>query len=191
MTVADRERWDAKYAERDIPTVVEPPEWLVRHASDLPPGKALDIACGLGHAAIWLAQRGWDVTAVDISERGLKLARRFAEQQRVAINFVAADLDDIDLGWNEYDLVTVFRFLDRGSLPSRIIRALRPGGRVLYETFLSGNQAPLDNRPQNPAFLLKSGELPWLLAGLQMLEYAETPTPNPTARYLGQLSLSS
>jgi 2-polyprenyl-3-methyl-5-hydroxy-6-metoxy-1,4-benzoquinol methylase len=188
MTAVDRERWDAKYADREVPAAVEPPEWLVRHAMNLPPGRALDIACGLGHAAIWLAQRGWDVTAIDISSTGLDLACRFADQIGVHVNFQQADLDDIDLGCDQYDLITVFRFLDRSTLPQRITNALRPGGTLIYETFLAdaGNSAA--GRPMNPAFLLASGELPKLFPSLRLVEYAENSSPILTARFCGRMS---
>lgn len=185
MTIADRDRWDAKYADRDVPLRVEPPEWLVRHASALPPGEALDVACGLGHAPIWLAQRGWNVTALDISEIGLKVARRFADQNGVQVNFQQADLDNFDLDYDQYDLITVFRFLDRSRLPQQISQALRPGGMLLYETFLASDGCPNDGRPTNPAFVLLPGELPTLLSRITVVEFTETPLQQATARFAG------
>ncbi len=173
MTVADRERWDAKYAAYETPLEIVPPDWLVASASQLKPGRALDLACGLGHSAIWLAQRGWDVTAIDISPLGLRFADQLASQSGVSVHWQIADLDDVPLGDSQFDLITVFRFLDRNTLPARIMSALRPGGRLLYETFLAGESAPGTPHVQNPAFLLQSGELPKMFHQLQVLAYDE------------------
>lgn len=173
MTIADRERWDAKYAACETPKEIVPPEWLVAQASTLPPGRALDLACGCGHAAIWLAQRGWNVTAIDVSPVGLRFADQLASQSGVSVRWQVADLDHIPLGESQFDLITVFRFLDRITLPARIMAALRPGGRLLYETFLAGESAPIASPVQNPAFLLQPGELPKMFHPLQVLAYDE------------------
>ncbi len=172
MTAADRERWDAKYAERARPTTIAPPEWLVQQASPLKPGRALDLACGEGRAAIWLAEQGWEVTGIDISPLGLKRAKTLAEERNLTISWVAADLDDFSLGSEQYDLITVFRFLDR-QLTARIPKALRPGGLVIYETFLSVPGRESERPVQNPAFRLLPGELPRLFDGLLAMAYEE------------------
>ncbi len=182
MSQADLERWEVKYAGRDVPRGVEPPEWLVRQADALPAGRALDVACGIGHAAIWLAQRGWDVTAVDISPTGISLAEQFAQQQGVFVHFVTSDLEDAEFGDEQYDLITVFRFLDRDKLPEKLMRALRPGGRLIYETFLNPPSEPTGGRPSNPAYLLSPGELPRLYAPLTVIAAEETPPPESVAR---------
>jgi SAM-dependent methyltransferase len=167
MTAVDRERWDAKYAERPWPSEIAPPEWLTRHAKTIPPGRALDLACGEGRAAIWLAEQGWEVTAVDISPVGLSRAKTLADERNLTISWVTADLDDFPLGQELYDLITVFRFLDR-PLAARIPGALRRGGWVIYETFLSAPTAGIvpENHVRNPAFRLQPGELPRLFEGL-------------------------
>lgn len=172
MTAADRERWDAKYAERARPTTLAPPEWLVQQASPLKPGRALDLACGEGRAAIWLAAQGWEATGIDISPLGLNRAKTLAEEQNLTVSWVAADLDDFSLGSEQYDLITVFRFLDR-ELTARISDALRPGGIVIYETFLSVPGRESERSVQNPVFRLQPGELPRLFAGLLVMAYEE------------------
>jgi len=173
MTTADRERWDARYTGRSATVESEPPEWLVRHTTELPPGRALDLACGLGTTAIWLAERGWQVTAVDISPIGLETARTAADRRGVSVEWIAADLDDWAPALAAFDLVTVFRFLDRGTLPERIAATLRPGGRVLYETFLAPESDEWISHVRNPAFVLQPGELPRLFSGLRILDYDE------------------
>lgn len=184
MTMADRERWDAKYEGRDIPTDIEPPDWLTQHMAGTCPKRALDVACGLGHAAIWLAEYGWDVIGIDISPAGLEIARRFAAASDLHVEFVQADLDSADLGTEEFDLITVFRFLDRATLPSRLVRALRPKGILIYETFLATESWAIRG-PSNPAFLLSPGELPSLFPQLTTLAYEETKGPEAMARFVG------
>lgn len=187
MTMTDRDRWDAKYLAQAAPTEVEPSTWLVKHASALKPGRALDLACGFGHAAIWLAERGWDVTAIDISPPGLAAAKQLAESRQVHVNWIVADLDDAPLGDAEFDLITVFRFLDRNTLPSRITAALRPGGRLLYETFLMSETPGRTPHVRNPAFLLRLGELPQLFRGLKVLDYEEHVTESDAVARLAVL----
>lgn len=191
MTVADRERWDAKYAGRQAPALIEPPEWLVTHAAALPPGRAIDLACGYGSSAIWLAQRGWDVTAVDISSAGLDAAKESAQLAGAAVTWVCGDLDDLTLETEEFDLVTVFRFLDRTNLPSRIQQAVRPGGRLLYETFLVDELPAASRHVKNPAFLLKPEELPQLFTGFDILHYEELRRPEGSVARLFARKLES
>jgi len=187
MSANDQQRWDAKYASRDLPAMLEPPEWLTGQVGDWPPGKALDLACGIGHASIWLANRGWDVTAVDVSPIGIGLASRFADRMGVRVNFVVADLDAFELGTEIYDLITVFRFLDRGTLPQRIMAALKPGGQLVYETFLADDSPVAEHRPSNPQFLLAAGELPRIYNNLRVIRAEERMDPqNPTAQLLAQ-----
>ncbi|MFO0918281.1 MAG: class I SAM-dependent methyltransferase [Planctomycetaceae bacterium] len=172
MTIADRERWDAKYADRTLPAAISPPEWLVQQAASLEPGRALDLACGEGHAAIWLAERGWQVTGVDISPVGLTRARMLAEKRNLTVDWQLADLDELSLGREEFDLITVFRFLDRRLAP-RICQALRKDGLLIYETFLSSPEAGRTDPAWNPAYRLQPGELSRLFDGLSVLVQEE------------------
>jgi tellurite methyltransferase len=189
MTLADRERWDAKYVAQAAPTELKPPGWLVKHAAALQLGRALDLACGHGHAAIWLAERGWDVTAIDISPQGLAAAKQWAESRQVHVNWIAADLDDVPLGDAAFDLITVFRFLDRNTLPARITAALRPGGRLLYETFLLTETPRRTPHVRNPTFLLRPEELPQLFRGLKVLDYVEHVTASEAVARLAAIKM--
>ena len=167
MTVRDRERWNEKHAKCEAPFAVEPDEWLVQAlqlienaCSTMEPGqRALDIACGLGHNAIWLAQQGWRSDGVDISARGLELARQSATVNGVDVAWIEADLDDWIPACDEYDLVIVFRFLDRETVPRVVRSALRPGGWLVYETFAAAQCSRPDSHISNPAFTLAPGEL--------------------------------
>jgi 2-polyprenyl-3-methyl-5-hydroxy-6-metoxy-1,4-benzoquinol methylase len=174
MSAEDRQRWDAKYAERSVAAELAPHEWLVACASALPPGRALDVAAGLGHNAVWLASRGWTVDAIDISAGGLRLAEQLAEQHGQHVNWIAADLDNFEVPRERYDLICVVRFLDRQRLPAMIVNALRPGGLLVYETFTVRElQRAGSNQLRNPAFVLQPGQLPTLYASLETLDYRE------------------
>lgn len=178
MSLADRERWDGKYAAKSVPERLAPDEWLMRQVSTLRPGRALELACGLGHNAIWLAQQGWQVDAVDVSLVGLNLAREFAERHRIDVNWIAADLDTYVPESEAYDLAVVFRFLDRIRVPPLMEAALRPGGLLVYETFTQSHTHRLDSHMRNPAFALAPGELPQLFSALTVQTTEETELPD-------------
>lgn len=173
MSADDRRRWDAKYAQKSDLCKFAPDEWLMTQAESLPAGRAIELACGVGHNAIWLAERGWSVDAVDISPAGLTIAAKLAAQEKVEVNWIAADLDEYVPGENSYDLVAVFRFLERTRIPRLIERALRPGGVLVYETFTVAHLARPDSPMKNPAFALSRDELPRLFPGLELVSYAE------------------
>lgn len=158
MTHADRDKWEQKYAAKDVSEVPAPDEWLLECVSGLKPGRALDLACGLGQNAVALAQLGWQVDAVDISARGLELALQQAEQQAVRIRGICADLDEWWPEENRYDLVIVFRFLDWARVPAIVRRSLKPGGTLLYETFSASQMNRDDNHLRNPAFTVQQGD---------------------------------
>lgn len=179
MSESDRQRWDAKYSGKPVPVLNPPDDWLRQHAASLAVGDALDLACGLGHNAIWLAQQGWHVDAVDISQAGLDLAKQLTEQvQCRSISWIAADLDSYELTPASCDLVVVFRFLDRTRLPAFIEAALRPGGTLIYETFTRGQLARPESHLKNSQFTLRPNELPGLFPRLKVLAYEEVELPD-------------
>lgn len=173
MSLDDRRRWDAKYAEKAAPEKLAPDNWLIEQTRDLIPGRVLELACGLGQNAIWLARQGWQVDAVDVSPVGLRLAADLAARNGVSVNWIAADLDDFRPEEQAYNLAVVFRFLDRVHLPRRIETGLKPGGLLLYETFTVAHLARPDSHMKNPAFALQPGELPRLFPGLRVVSFEE------------------
>lgn len=178
MSLADRNRWDSKYAAKSVSARLTPDPWLIEQVTGLEPGRALELACGLGHNAIWLAQQGWQVDAVDISPAGLQLAADLAARHRAAVEWIAADLDELTPLPASYDLIVVFRFLDRARLPGLIERALCPGGRLLYETFTRAHLDRPGSHMKNPQFALAPGELPRLFPQLTTLSYTECTLPD-------------
>ncbi len=178
MTEADRHHWEARYASGDAPINARPNRWLARQAAYLDalaaacpvPPRALDIACGAGGTLAWLAQRGWQVSGVDISPTALALAQAqlAALAPQAHATLVQADLDSWRPEADSCDLLTCFNFLDRRLWPAMRL-AVRPQGLIGLRTFHTGRLA---ERPDtNPAHLLAPGELAALVAswGWQLL----------------------
>jgi SAM-dependent methyltransferase len=180
MSISDQERWDARWAEPKSLHVREPHPLLVSFVLQNPHvrGRALDVACGVGQNAIWLAQRGFTVEAVDISLVALEQARRSAADAGLApgaVSFVQADLEAWLPPVAAYDLVIGFRFLNRRLWP-RLQSALRPGGWLLYQTFNLRKLAPDSDFP--PEYLLDIGELPHAFAGWDIIESGDDGGPS-------------
>lgn len=171
MSAADRERWNEKYRGRGCDTLDAglPPEWVRDALEKLPPGRALDVACGRGELAIWLARRGWQVVGIDISDVGLMQAQMRAAEAGVSVEWRQADLDECALETATYDLITLFRYLDRAHLPPRLMQALRPGGHLIAETFSRTLMDGADARPCRPEFVLEIGEFPIIFHKLRVV----------------------
>jgi SAM-dependent methyltransferase len=101
------EEWDARYASSEQVWSGQPNGGLVAEASELTPGRALDVGCGEGADALWLAARGWDVTALDVSAVALERAQVAASAAGVTVRWVHAGLVDADLLSGAFDLVSV------------------------------------------------------------------------------------
>ena len=138
ITASDpsRERWNRRWAgEERVHASTAPSRFVVAEVADLPPGAALDLACGAGRNAVWLAEQGWRVTAVDFSGVALRMARSLEAERRVAVEWVEADV----LAWTPpsraYDLVCVLYLQlpagERRTALARAAAAVRPGGTLL------------------------------------------------------------
>lgn len=136
-TAADpsRERWNRRWAGERAHASSAPSEFLVAETEALPPGRALDVACGAGRNAVWLARRGWRVTGVDFSDVALGAARELAASAGVEVEWIEADAVTWIPPRRAYDLVTVMYL----QLPARERRAalghaadaVGPGGTLL------------------------------------------------------------
>jgi tellurite methyltransferase len=191
--------WNQKYRERSHMSL-QPDPFLVSACSEflegVTPGSALDVAGGVGRHALWLAQRGWDVTLVDISEVGIELARKnFAKLEHKTerlgtVKFTVSDLATIgDLGREKYDLVLVFFYLQRSLFPA-LIKALKPGGLLIYKTYTL-EQRHFGGGPSHPMHLLKPNELLHTFAQLQVLYYHETFRDRGVAELAARKSLKA
>lgn len=131
----DSLEWDARYSATESMWSYEPNVLLVPRAEGLTPGRALDLACGEGRNALWLASRGWDVTALDFSQVAIDKGRARAQQMGVSVDFRVADVIDFPPETGRFDLVIVFYL----QLPHHEVRqvlahavdALAPGGTLL------------------------------------------------------------
>lgn len=157
--------------EEDVPT--RPSAFVTEAVKGLKPGAALDVGMGQGRNAVYLAQRGWDVTGFDISRAGLEAACANAVKAGVKIKTEKATYDGFDFGTERWDLVLVifaWAPVQDASFVERISASLRPGGRVLFEHFVD---AP-GERPHAPMVrALKPGELKTCFAGLEIESYEE------------------
>ena len=138
----------------------------------LPRGKAIDLATGEGRNAVFLAQHGLQVDAVDISEVGLEKARKLAKETGVRIRTILADLDIYPIPREHYDLIANFYFLDRNLIP-KIRRGLKKGGRVIFETYLIDQRDLGTKGPRNPKYFLKHNEHLGMFKGFRVLLYRE------------------
>ena len=152
-----RTRWDNRWQEK-AGQPCEPDSWLLRIRDLLPSGKALDVACGQGRNALFLAEKGMSVTAVDLSEEGLEQLRREASLRKLDIRTRRTDLEAAipQLPDGVFDLVLVFFYLHRPLLPL-LRNAVKPGGMLVLRTHSSAG--PFPGGPGNPDFVLRPGEL--------------------------------
>jgi tellurite methyltransferase len=136
----------------------------------LPRGLALDIGAGTGRHSLALARAGIKVVAVDHSAVALETLGQAARAAQLPISPIVAELENFPIHAETYDLVVNINFLDRVLVPT-LKRAVRPGGMLLFDTFLV-DQAALGH-PRNPAYLLDNYELRALLEGFALLRYRE------------------
>lgn len=123
-----REDWNARYAGKDLLWTAEPNRLFAAEVGGLEPGRALDLACGEGRNAVWLAERGWDVTAVDFSDVAIGKAARLAESRGVDVEWVVADVLEYEPEPEAFDLVAVLYL----QLPhDELARALRHAADAL------------------------------------------------------------
>jgi SAM-dependent methyltransferase len=169
MAEADRQRWNTRYREQA--PAREPSAFLRSLASQLPTaGRALDVAGGPGHDALWLARRGLDVTLTDISDVALERATEAAREAGVALRCQRVDLEVEPLPPGPYALVVCQGFLWR-PLFAQLPQVLAPGGLFV---FAQPTRSNLERHAHPSArFLLEDGELPGLLQGLEVVSFTE------------------
>jgi SAM-dependent methyltransferase len=170
----DRERWNRRYREKDLLWSAEPNRFLAEEVGGLDPGRALDLAAGEGRNAIWLAELGWRVTAVEFADEAIDRGRRIAGERGVDVDWIEADL----LKWRPepavFDLVLVLYL----HLPSegmatvmdRAQRAIAPGGTLLL---IGHDRTNLDNGhggPQDPEVLYTALDIAPMVAELDIEE---------------------
>ncbi|MGE5219013.1 MAG: class I SAM-dependent methyltransferase [Chloroflexota bacterium] len=172
MSADDRLRWDRQHAESSGPEEASGflREIFAGEHWQIPAGRALDIACGKGRNALFLAARGFDVTALDVSAVALSEGRRRAEERKLKIDWLEIDLEKEGLPGSDYDLIVDINYLQRALLP-QIKAAVKPGGFVIFETYLIDQQTI--GHPKNPDYLLGHNELLNAFSSFRVLLYRE------------------
>ena len=145
------------------PSVIE---WL----GLLPRGLALDVAAGGGRHSLLLARAGFNVVAIDYAEAAMRTLQSIARAEKLSVSPLAADLSSFPLPRGRFDVVLNVNFLDRTLVP-RLVDALRPGGALLFDTFLIDQAAT--GHPRNPDFMLQHYELREMLNAMELMRYRE------------------
>jgi SAM-dependent methyltransferase len=181
----DRHDWDERYREREFQWTKEPNRFLVECVAALAPGVALDLACGEGRNAAWLAERGWSVTGVDWSIVALQRAREFAARRGVTVDLVTADLAEWTPVPASADLVVV-TYLQvgsplRDSIWERAAAGVRPGGRLVVVGHDSSNLIDGYGGPSDPSVLYTAADVVAAVGSLLAVDRAErVPRPVDT-----------
>lgn len=180
--------WDAKHSLAANEAAEAPAGILTELWPLLPAGAALDLACGRGRNALFLAEHGRHVTAVDWSGEALEIleerakalkipVRRIQQMDdakmpaRARIDLLQTDLEAVALPGNRYSVILCVRYLQRSLFPE-LCRALRPGGMLLFETHTKA-QLDFSGGPRDPAHLLNTGELRKAFPELEVVFYRE------------------
>ncbi len=182
------------HASETGPPSSDPSPFLTANAHMIPKGKVLDVATGQGRHALYLASRGYEVVGLDRDADALRTLAHTANERHLSNLFTRiVDLESHpdtppSLGEQEYDGIVVFCYLFRPLFPS-ILQALKPGGILIYETFLIDNHYQ-HHHPRRKAFCLGRNELLHATNSLRVLSYQEGPQPAPphaiTARLVAQ-----
>ncbi len=188
----NKEHWNQKYTEApDKWEISDPflPSAYSEFLADTKPGIALDVGGGAGRHAIWLAQKGWQVRLLDVSDVATGLARQkatqLADESTGSITAETVDLNTItSFGLEQYELVMVFFFLHRELFPA-LIQALKPNGILIYKTYTL-EQAKLRRGPADASYLLQPNELRQAFSALRVLHYQESVWEKATAELVAR-----
>ena len=170
MSERERINWEKRWEEGDYRGRSEPSSLVAAWADRLPKGRALDLACGNGRNALYLAERGFDVDALDIAGAALRLTQDAARERGLAVNTIQVDLDEYLLPAQTYDLITTTFYMNRNLVPS-LKEALKPGGFALHEQhYLTDYDV---SGPADAQFRLRSNELLRLFSDFRALFFSE------------------
>lgn len=168
---SDRELWNERYRTGEYRHEGDPAAILTNAVGWLPAGRALDVATGTGRHALFLAERGYAVDAIDLSEEGLAIAQQKADGRGVEVNWIQADLDTFAIPRDTYAVICVIGYYDMDLLET-LPKALVRGGILIYEHHL-GPAAIADRGPQTDEFRARSNEVLRASLELTVLEYRE------------------
>jgi SAM-dependent methyltransferase len=163
--------WDQRYSAAEYIYGTEPNEFLAANVEAIPPGPVLEVGCGEGRNAVFLAGRGYDVTAVDQSAAGLRKAERLAAERGVQLTTVQADLGAFAIEPGHWaGVVSIFCHLPRAvrlPLYAGVVRGLRPGGVLLLEAYTPAQIGRGTGGPSDPEMMMSLDRLKEELPGLE------------------------
>jgi len=170
----DLRAWDARYRSAQRPEDLEtaPTPLLVETAQHLAPGKALDLACGAGRNALWLAAQGWYVTAVDGSPAAIDILKQRAARRSITLEACVADLQEFSIAPAAWDLIVMSYYLQR-NLFEPVKRGVVPGGIVLAIVHIT------EPGEEHTYKRLRPGELPGYFSGCEILHSYEGKPADP------------
>ncbi|MDH3249444.1 MAG: class I SAM-dependent methyltransferase [Acidimicrobiia bacterium] len=171
MSEEERRRWDERYATGEYRARTSVTPFLERWVPFISRGRALVVACGPGRNALYLAEHGFDVVGVDVSEVAIGQARTAADDRGLDADFLVGDLDEFTLEPGAFDLITVIRYRNRDLWP-RLVDALALNGWILAEHHMKTTADVAG--PTSPEFRLDPGELLQAFAGLRIVHYSES-----------------
>ena len=176
-----RDMWNERYAGKELVWSAGPNQLFATEIADLTPGKALDVACGEGRNAIWLAEQGWSVSAIDFSDAGISKARQIATRRGAQVRWIVDDVSTTSFPPGRYDLVTVlYLHTDletRARWLPNIIEAVADSGTFICIGHDPRNITHGTGGPQNPELLPEISELKDALKGfrIEKAEIVERP----------------
>jgi SAM-dependent methyltransferase len=173
--------WNARYREAEVDETPTP--LLVKVAGSLTPGRALDLASGAGRNALWLAHRGWKVTAVDGAEEAIEILRRRAGEEQLPVEAILADLErgEYRIEPEAWDLIVMCHYLQRDLLESAK-QGVVPGGVVLAIVHtVDAGETPSATRAAR-------GELRGYFADWHILHDYEGSAPDPANRPVAEIA---
>jgi len=180
----DSNAWDERYAGAELVWTAVPNRFLVSEVEALPAGRALDLACGEGRNAVWLAERGWDVTGVDFSNVGLDKARGLAAARGVSVHWELADVTAYAAAPESFDLVIVMYLhlpeAARRAAFRRAAAAVAPGGTLLVVGHDVTNPTDGWGGPSDAGVLYGPHDVTANLDGLETVKAERVRRPVPT-----------
>lgn len=176
----ERQHWDRRYATGDHPSGEQPVPGLEHVVEHQGGGRALDVATGAGRNALYLADHGYDVDAVDVSREGLEIASERAEDRDLTVNWIHADVDSYVFPRRTYDLVSIGYYYNMNRF-SGIKDAVAEGGYLVYRHHLK-TDADDARGPDDPSVRMESNELLHALLGMTVVLYREERTTTETGR---------
>jgi tellurite methyltransferase len=173
ISTDSKSAWDAKFNRPQFIFGKRPADFLSQNYHYLPfEGSVLDMGMGEGRNAVFLAQKGFKVTGIDISSVAVKKSHLLAKEYGVKIKAIAASLKDYKIAPASFDAIICFYYVDRDLLEN-IKTWLRPGGILIYEAHTTKQRLHPAFRHDPPEYFLKEQELLKLFTGMRVLKYEE------------------